>query len=79
MLSCNGETGTFVSPNSALKKIDHDVKTIIVEPHPWTVKSASYLSLTREEKADIIWNKIIEDDTLAPPVDREEFFNIDLG
>ena len=50
-----------------------------MEPHPWVAKSASYISLTRAKKADIIWNKIIEDDSLAPPVDAEEFFNIDLS
>ena len=36
--------------------------SIIVDHHPWVAKGPHYISLTREEKADIIWDKITESD-----------------
>jgi len=36
--------------------------SIIVDHHPWVAKGPHYISMTREEKADIIWDKITESD-----------------
>ena len=36
---------------------------IILDLHPWVAKGAEYLSLSRVDKAAILWDKITEDQT----------------
>lgn len=51
-----------------------------MELHPWDTKSASYLSLDRSHKSSILWDKITQDDTIAPPANTaEELMKIDVA
>lgn len=48
---------------------------IILDLHPWVAKGAEYLSLSRDDKAAILWNKITEDQTPNPnPGSEDDFF-----
>jgi len=44
-------------------KVENETSSIILSLHPWVAKGAAYESLDREEKAQILWNKITEDNT----------------
>lgn len=39
-----------------------EMSTIIINNHPWVAKGPDYVSMGRNEKAGIIWDKIIEND-----------------
>ena len=54
------------------------VDAIILNRHPWVTKGPYYLDLDREEKADIIWDKIISDDTIGQATPTEQFFTTNL-
>ena len=47
--------------------------------HPWVTKGPDYISLDREEKAEIIWNKVREDDTIGRATPFAEFFTIEMS
>ena len=59
------EHGTKVSAgeNIGHVKVENETSSIILSLHPWVAKGAAYESLDREEKAQILWNKITEDNT----------------
>ena len=40
--------------------------TVIVQYHPWLTKGPAYLSLSRQQKQEILHQKILEDDTIGP-------------
>ena len=44
----------------------HAGSTVIVQYHPWLTKGPAYLSLSRQEKHEIIHQKILEDDQIGP-------------
>lgn len=58
-------------------QVENEDSSIILSLHPWVAKGAAYESLDREDKADILWNKITEDSTTQPAVPRSEFFKVD--
>ena len=58
-------------------QVQNEDSSIILSLHPWVAKGAAYESLDREDKADILWNKITEDSTTQPAVPRSEFFKVD--
>lgn len=59
------EPGFKVGANQQFSDIDveNEVSSIILYKHRWDAKGVDYLSLNRDEKADIIWDKIREDET----------------
>jgi len=73
------EHGSKVGAGEEIGSIQfqNEVSSVILSLHPWVAKGVVYEGLDREEKADILWNKITEDDTIQPAVDRSEFFKID--
>ena len=38
---------------------------MILKHHPWVAKGEHYLSLLRDEKSDVLWSKIIENDEMG--------------
>lgn len=39
--------------------------SVILKHHPWVAKGADYLSLTRHQKLNILWDKIMESSELG--------------
>lgn len=62
--NCMGDQTQSISigANQELRSVAHSKKSasFILEHHPWVTKGPDYLSLMREEKAGIIWDKITE-------------------
>jgi len=56
-----------------------EMSTIIINNHPWVAKGPDYVSMGRNEKADIIWDKIIENDQTAPAAGPTDYFTIDAN
>lgn len=56
------EKGTRVGANQEVNSVafEQNVSSIILNHHPWVAKGTEYLNLSREEKADIIWEKVTE-------------------
>lgn len=74
------ENGFKVGANQQFSDInvDNRVSSIVLNKHIWTAKGEDYLSLEREEKQDIIWDKITEDSTIHEHWNFMEFFGLDL-
>jgi hypothetical protein len=56
-----------------------EVSTIIINYHPWVAKGPDYVSMSRQEKAGIIWNKIMKNEQIAPAAGPIDFFEIDAN
>lgn len=54
-----------------------EMSTIIINNHPWVAKGPDYVSMGRDEKTGIIWDKIIENDQIAPAAGLTDYFAID--
>lgn len=54
------EKGIKVSGSQHLSKVDlfSENSSVILSLHPWNTKGAAYLGLDRDEKSEIIWDKI---------------------
>ena len=76
----NYEHGMKIGANQnfGLIPVQNGESSIILSLHPWVAKGADYLSLDREEKAYILWNKIVEDNTIQEAQDPNEGFKLDL-
>lgn len=70
VLSIHGE-----QQYARLRALEHD--SIIINYHPWTAKGPDYISMSRDEKQGIIWDKITEDDMTAPASSRDDFLAAD--
>lgn len=79
--SIHQEHGFWVGAGEHVSQIDitNQQSSIIVSLHPWEAKGAKYLSLDRDWKEWILWQKIISDPTINEAAPSEEFFNIDLS
>ena len=74
------EHGVQVGANQQFSDIDVEnrASSIILNKHIWTAKGEDYLSLDREEKFDIIWDKVTEDDTIQEAISfMDNFFKVD--
>ena len=83
--TCYSETdeaveGVRVEAMQAFSSVEFESRkpSLILQVHPWHAKGADYISLTREEKADILSHNICKDDTPNDFVSSLEFFNIDV-
>ena len=77
------DANQVVNKISALQSVsklplENSVSSIILHHHPWTAKGPAYLKLSSAEKGAIIWDKIIENDSMQEAVPIEEFFKIDM-
>lgn len=56
-----------VEANQEDEYVLYDKKTssIIIDHHPWVTKGKDYISLTRQEKHSIIWDKITESEEMG--------------
>jgi len=39
--------------------------SVILNDHPWLAKGPEYIALSREDKSDILWEKIMESDKMG--------------
>jgi hypothetical protein len=69
------EHGTEVGAEQQLGylEVENRGSSIILSLHPWVAKGKQYLSLDREEKEQILWNKIIADRTTNPTISHGFF------
>jgi hypothetical protein len=58
--------------------VERSGSSIVLSLHPWVAKGAQYLSLDRDEKEYILWNKITENENTNENLNLE-FFDIDIA
>ena len=71
------EEGFKVGANQKFSSLNLDKRappSIILQRHHWVAKGTHYMGLDREDKADILWDKIQENETRQEAVPFDGFF-----
>ena len=80
--TCDSAKGIKVGANQEVCHLDVETQaqpSIILSRHFWVAKGEHYLSLDREDKADILWDKITEDRSIGSLSDLSVFFTNDMN
>ena len=64
--SVTNEDVTTVGAKESIDFVRFRDSSVVINYMPWTTKGPHYIALSRESKAEILWDKITEDPTMGP-------------